>query len=114
MQLPAAPVTATNALARKLIVKLVQRLGLALLPPQTAAWAHAPAVVSLADTLHSGGTTAAAAAAAPGVPLNGTVAASESNGQKALNGDEDSDEGVPEEIEEVIQVLLPTSVLQHG
>ena len=114
MQLPAAPVTATNALARKLTVKLVQRLGLALLPPQTAAWAHAPAVVSLADTLYGGGSAAAAAAATSSMPLNGTAAVFEGNGHASMNGDQDSIEGVPEEVEEVIQVLLPTWVLQHG
>jgi hypothetical protein len=47
----AASGLASNALARKLAVKLTQRLGLVMLPPQLAGWRYVRAAEDLATTL---------------------------------------------------------------
>ena len=106
VRLPASPVAASNVLARKLAVKLAQRMGLALLPPRSAAWAHSAAVTSLAGTLHSSATAAAVEADQPSA--NGVAAAvSDSQQRNDTDHGDEHDEGVPEELEQVIQVLPP-------
>ena len=116
VQLPASRVAASNVLARKLAVKLVQRMGLALLPPRSAAWAHSAKVTALADTLQSD--AAAAAAVKTGQPpADGAAAACDGQPRGAADDDDEHDEGVPEELEQVIQVLTseqlqPCSVAQ--
>ncbi len=109
VRLPASPVAASNVLARKLAVKLVQRMGLALLPPRSAAWAHNATVASLADTLQSDATAAAVEAGQPSA--NGAAAAvSDSQQRKDADDGDEHDEGVPEELEQVIQVLTAARV----
>ena len=104
VQLPASPVAASNVLARKLAVKLVQRMGLALLPLRSAAWAHSATVTSLAVTLQHDG---AAAEEAHQQSATGAAAACEGEQRADADSGDEHDEGVPEELEQVIQVLCP-------
>ncbi len=110
MRLPASPVAASNVLARKLAVKLAQRMGLALLPPRSAAWAHSAAVTSLADTLQSDAAAAAAAAEAGKSSASGAAAACVGQQRGDTDDGNEHDEGVPEELEQVIQVLTSACV----
>jgi hypothetical protein len=88
----------SNALARKLAVKLTQRLGLVLLPPQLAGWRYIRAAADLGMNL--GEKAAAAAAAAAELP---TGAGSDNAADKAQ---EEQQLEIAAEIEEILGVLL--------
>lgn len=118
----AASGLASNALARKLAVKLVQRLGLVMLPPQLAGWRYVRAAEDMATNLagfNSSVSAAApsAAAAAVGEPLAAAGAAvdgpSSAGGLPAAEVSLGTTEGpevelpdIPAEIEDVLGVLL--------
>ena len=126
--LPASPTAASNVLTRKLAVKLVQRLGLTLLPPREATWAHQPTPASLTHTLQLP-TDPPSAASVPPQTAGGSSAHSNPSeslprvgvGSAPSRKREDSDQGldkedldlemeedieIPEEVEETIEVIL--------
>jgi len=91
----------SNALARKLAVKLTQRLGLVLLPPQLAGWRYIRAAADLGMNLgEKAEAAAAAAAAAAELP---TGAGSDNAADKAQ---EEQQLEIAAEIEEILGVLL--------
>jgi hypothetical protein len=96
-------VLGSNALARKLAVKLVQRIGLVLLPPQLTGWRFRKTAADLGQNLAA---AAADQAATPGI-------ADVSDLQQAPPQQQQLDAAVaaeatviPEEIEDVLGVLL--------
>lgn len=89
----ASSALSSNMLARKLAVKLAQRVGLTLLPLQLAGWRYARTAADLGKNLGAVSTEAAA--------LGRQGAATEASAAAAAEEFE-----VPEEIEDVIGVLL--------
>jgi hypothetical protein len=91
----------SNALARKLAVKLVQRIGLVLLPPQLTGWRFVKAAADLGQNL------AAAAAGTTAAPPAGGSDTQQPRQQHldAVIAAEAATE-IPEEIEDVLGVLL--------
>lgn len=95
---------ASNALARKLAVKLTQRIGLVLLPPQLAGWRYVKAAGDLGRNL-----AAAGAANACSPQGTDTAPAPCSEAAAAAPAAADSDAAapeIPEEIEDLLGVLL--------
>lgn len=103
---------ATNALARKLAVKLAQRVGLAMLPPQLAGWRYVRAAADLSNNLAAAPAPAAAAAAANAAAAidNGdresAAAGAGAEGEADGSVQEDVLLEVPAEIEDVLGALL--------
>ncbi|KAF6263485.1 armadillo-type protein [Scenedesmus sp. NREL 46B-D3] len=95
----------SNALARKLAVKLVQRIGLVLLPPQLAGWRYVKTAADLGQNLSAAG--AGAGADHTGAPADapGTAAAGGEQQQDAEAAGAAATE-IPEETEDVLGVLL--------
>jgi hypothetical protein len=121
----AASGLASNALARKLAVKLTQRLGLVMLPPQLAGWRYVRAAEDLATTLAAnagkapaGASSSTAAgsetpsgAAVGSEKAGGTAAAAAAGGATAAGATEAAEAAaeipdIPAEIEDVLGVLL--------
>lgn len=108
---------ATNALARKLAVKLAQRLGLVMLPPQLAGWRYVQAAEDMAKNLQALGDQSAACsmepqpatlladAAAEVAIAAACTAAEEAAAAADASGSEELPE-IPAEIEDVLGVLL--------
>jgi hypothetical protein len=101
----------SNALTRKLAVKLVQRIGLVLLPPQLTGWRYVRAAADLGHNL------AAAAAASTAIadqtaPAPAPANASPNDLQQPQQQQSDAAVAadaateIPEEIEDVLGVLL--------
>ncbi|KAK9814241.1 hypothetical protein WJX72_002759 [[Myrmecia] bisecta] len=110
-QLVRSPAAASNVLARKLAIKLVQRVGLTFLAPCLASWRYQRGHVSLTDTLAR--PTASGSLAAPSVApaANGSPRPSGALLQAAhAAGSADDDAGeeveVADEVEEVVEMLL--------
>jgi hypothetical protein len=96
----AASGLATNALARKLAVKLAQRVGLAMLPPQLAGWRYVQAAADLGSNL--AGTASADATAVVTTPAADMASATAAD----AGAEEEELSEVPAEIEDVLGVLL--------
>lgn len=81
----------SNALIRKLLVKLAQRFGMCYLRPKVAAWRYQRGSRSLRDNLECDGSSI-----------------DPSNVRKMLRGEseDDAESEVPEQIEEIVEVLL--------
>ncbi|KAJ3289980.1 hypothetical protein HDU79_003644 [Rhizoclosmatium sp. JEL0117] len=79
-------IATTNSLIRKLIVKLTQRIGLCFLKPKLAKWRYQRGSRSLAANLGRG----------PAIVAQGGIG----------GNDMDDDDEIPEETEEIIQMML--------
>lgn len=121
---------ASNALARKLAVKLTQRVGLVMLPPQLAGWRYVRAAEDMATNLAavaaaadpsgmsardgSGGSeqSAADAAASSATPTAAQRSADAAAGMAEQGSEQQQEEeeealpDIPAEIEDVLGVLL--------
>jgi len=116
---------ASNALARKLAVKLTQRLGLVMLPPQLAGWRYVRAAEDMASNLSAaaadcGGNSGpqgqhpAGSGATNGTSTSGTATTNGRDSQDRQQQDKEREEGgkgepaheIPAEIEDVLGVLL--------
>jgi hypothetical protein len=95
----AASGLASNALARKLAVKLAQRLGLVMLPPQLVGWRYVRSAEDMASNL-SATAGAPVAAGADASAESAAVPSSTEAGAEAELPD------IPAEIEDVLGVLL--------
>ncbi|CAG8620624.1 15997_t:CDS:10, partial [Racocetra fulgida] len=80
-----------NTLIRKLLVKLAQRIGLCYLKPKVASWRYQRGSRSLKDNLDA---------------LSKTTTIDPSNVHQSLEDEKDEDEEVPEQLEEIIEILL--------
>lgn len=80
-----------NMVIRKLVVKLVQRVGMTLLRPRVAAWRYQRGSRSLDETLKQSSTS-------PAVPQ---LASS-----KAEDDDDDESYDIPEDIETILEIVL--------
>ncbi|CAG8507035.1 2498_t:CDS:10, partial [Acaulospora morrowiae] len=80
-----------NTLVRKMLVKLAQRFGLCYLRPKVASWRYKRGNRSLKDNLEG--------------PLN-TKRIDPSNVQQSLKDDVENDEEIPDQIEEIVEILL--------
>lgn len=109
---------ASNALARKLAVKLAQRIGLVMLPPQLAGWRYVRAAEDMASNLaaNSGVPAASSSSSAPtgtavpaevGEGLSGSASSTAvaSSGDGGGNAEAELPD-IPAEIEDVLGVLL--------
>jgi hypothetical protein len=94
----------SNVLARKLAVKLVQRIGLVLLPPQLQGWRHVRAAADLGQNLAAATAAglSAATAAADAAPAAGIAPQDQGDAAAAVAAETE----IPEEIEDVLGVLL--------
>ncbi|CAJ0628726.1 13375_t:CDS:10 [Entrophospora sp. SA101] len=81
---------ANNALVRKMLVKLAQRFGLCYLKPKIASWRYQRGSRSLKDNLQT--------TSKPNIDP--------SNIQKSLKEEGEEDEEIPDQIEEIIEILL--------
>lgn len=103
----AASGLASNALARKLAMKLAQRLGLVMLPPQLAGWRYVRAAEDMASNLSA--TAAGHSAASTGAPAADAAATAEgaAAGPSRMEGGTEAElPDIPAEIEDVLGVLL--------
>ncbi|CAG8736301.1 24921_t:CDS:10 [Gigaspora margarita] len=82
---------ANNALFRKMFVKLAQRIGLCYLKPKVASWRYQRGSRSLKDNLEV---------------LSKTTNIDPSNVHQSLENEKDDDEEVPQQLEEIIEILL--------
>lgn len=82
---------ANNALFRKMFVKLAQRIGLCYLKPKVASWRYQRGSRSLKDNLEV---------------LSKTTNIDPSNVHQSLENENDDDEEVPQQLEEIIEILL--------
>lgn len=100
----------SNALARKLAVKLTQRVGLVMLPPQLAGWRYVRAADDMASNLLAG--TADSPAAGPGGSSSSSTsdaaaaAVADSSAAPATAEAEAELPDIPAEVEDVLGVLL--------
>ena len=89
-----------QTLNRKLKMKLLQRIGLAYLPPRVAAWRYQRGQRSLLDNLKKSKGEGAAVAAAAATPMD------EGEGPLEDEEDKEEEENVPEDLEEIVEELL--------
>ncbi|CAG8754985.1 3398_t:CDS:10 [Cetraspora pellucida] len=80
-----------NTLIRKLLVKLAQRIGLCYLKPKVASWRYHRGSRSLKDNLNA---------------LSKSTTIDPSNVHQSLEDEKDEDDEVPEQLEEIIEILL--------
>jgi hypothetical protein len=102
----------SNALARKLAVKLVQHIGLVLLPPQLTGWRYVRAAADLGQNLAAAGAGATAVADQTAAPANAPITADVSDLEQPQQQHVEAAAAaaaateIPEEIEDVLGVLL--------
>jgi hypothetical protein len=98
---------ASNALARKLAVKLAQRLGLVMLPPQLAGWRYIRAAEDMASNLSATAVAPAAAASHSAASTGAAASANDAAVPSSVEGGADAElPDIPAEIEDVLGVLL--------
>jgi hypothetical protein len=90
----------SNSLIRKLLIKLSQRVGLSYLKPKVAKWRYQRGSRSLAANL------AKSSGGAVGTGGMATASGDGSAAAKLEADEEDEDYDVPEEIEEIIEMML--------
>lgn len=93
--------TCGNTLLRKLTAKLVQRVGLTFLVPKLAPWRYQRGNRFLMGTVSTGKTTEHIMATSQGDVQNDSACSS-----RGTDDDDDTEYDIPEEIEEVLELLL--------
>ncbi|RUS22812.1 hypothetical protein BC937DRAFT_86672 [Endogone sp. FLAS-F59071] len=91
LQLPLTEKYASYAVIRKLFVKFAQRVGMCYLKPKVASWRYQRGNRSLKQNLE-------------GTTESGVVDAN--NVGKTIGGEEEEEDDVPEQIEDIIEILL--------